>query len=279
MWNCCRTRSSSRRAAADRSRPRAHRVAHRDHVRDSARHRASFPAAGVRPLPPGRRVDDTLARRLGLGLSIARQLVELHGGSIRASSAGSITAHIHRRLPLDALRRAPNARALPGRAPRPTARGRVCRAPVLASTTNPRAPSGRAAAARRRSEVHTASSAARRCPRRVGAADVLLSDIGMRSATDTSSSEGSSASGRARRQDAGGGADRVRAHGGPHPDDGRGLPDAPGEAGRAARAVERSRQPVGPGRSALSASRRTARGAFKASARAARSARTSAVPP
>ena len=51
-------------------------------------HRAGFPAARLRSIPPGRQLGDAAHGGLGLGLAIVRDLVALHGGEVRAASGG-----------------------------------------------------------------------------------------------------------------------------------------------------------------------------------------------
>mgnify|MGYP003694525331 CR=1 FL=1 len=78
-----------------------HRVLERPHRsqgrRFRPRHLFGPSAACLRAPPPGRRRDDgTSQSGLGLGLAIVRQLVELHGGSVRAASEGEgRRRHVH----------------------------------------------------------------------------------------------------------------------------------------------------------------------------------------
>ena len=68
-----------------------------------AGHPAGVPAARLRALPPGRRHATRAHGGLGLGLAIVRHLVELHGGTVSAESAGEGRgATFALRLPLGA---------------------------------------------------------------------------------------------------------------------------------------------------------------------------------
>lgn len=57
--------------------------------RHGAGHRARVPAARLRAIPAGRRLDEAAAGRLGLCLSVVRHLVEAQGGRVHALSAGA----------------------------------------------------------------------------------------------------------------------------------------------------------------------------------------------
>ena len=81
-------------AAGDRKEARDHRL------RQWPRHRAGRPGPGVRPLPPhrrGRAATDGAA--LGLGLPLARQFVEAHGGTIELLSEPGEGTTVTLRLP------------------------------------------------------------------------------------------------------------------------------------------------------------------------------------
>jgi PAS domain S-box-containing protein len=70
-------------AAPEERRPRAAAGEGQRH-----RHRARIPAARVRPLHPGRHLGRARAGGLGIGLALVRHIALLHGGQVRADSAG-----------------------------------------------------------------------------------------------------------------------------------------------------------------------------------------------
>ncbi len=114
---------------------RARELPRRDQRRGHRhRHQAGIPAARVRALPAGRR--STTSRNyggLGLGLSIVKQLVELHGGTVHVASPGEGQGTTFAvRLPLTVVHRA-------GRRSRPSGarRGRTRPPPLISPRTSP----------------------------------------------------------------------------------------------------------------------------------------------
>ena len=79
---------SSERGHVDRRAREGERVRPYHGERHRARDRARVLAARLQSLLPGGQLEHARARGLGLGLAIVRHLVEAHGGTIQADSAG-----------------------------------------------------------------------------------------------------------------------------------------------------------------------------------------------
>ena len=183
---------------------------------------------------------------LGLGLSIVKQLVELHGGTVRAKSAGLghgatfIVAPaadvVHAEPEAEAEREHPRRER--ARRPAPGGVPATARRAGAGGGRRGRRPCRRAAAARGlRGRGEDGGVGGRGAGAvRSEPPDVLVSDIGMPGEDGYSlDPAGAGAGPEQRREHAVAGPDRLRPAGGPDAGGAGGVPDARGEAGRAGR--------------------------------------------